>query len=143
MLSDHSDSPKDLERALSLAQQAVQANPEEGAILDTVGWIRFKMGDTERALGLIEQALSGSAGNPVIHYHMGVVLDASGRQEEAREQLEKALEGGESFPGRERGGGDAEGGFVSCDGGRVTLTLTLSLEGEGNQGAGGFLPAQE
>ncbi len=102
ILSDHSDSSEDLKRALSLAQEAVRLNPEEAALLDTLGWIHFKMGETERAFGLIERAVSQGSGNPVLHYHMGVVLDAAGRREEAREQLEKALDGEESFPGREQ-----------------------------------------
>ncbi|MGB5896244.1 MAG: tetratricopeptide repeat protein, partial [Ignavibacteriaceae bacterium] len=74
---------------------------EEPAVLDTLGWIYYQMGDVNPALDLIEKALAGDPENPALNYHMGMVLYKTGRTDEAREKLGRALEGGESFPWRE------------------------------------------
>ncbi|PQP32769.1 hypothetical protein C6A36_02725, partial [Desulfobacteraceae bacterium SEEP-SAG10] len=100
-LSEKPDSDKDLERALTLANRAQELRPGEPAVLDTLGWIYYHLGDLNQAMDFIEKALAGQPESPIFNYHMGVVLYKSGRTIEAGEKLKKALEGDERFSGRE------------------------------------------
>jgi len=89
-----------IERAKSLVEDALKARPNEPALLDTLGWVYFRMGDIQQARNLIEQALSASPEEGVLNYHMGAVLARLGQKEEAREKLEKALAAETDYPGR-------------------------------------------
>ena len=90
----------ELERAKLLVEKAIQQRPHEPALMDTLGWVHFRMGDTRKAHSLIEQALAGSPDDAVLNYHMGAVLKGLGRNHAAREKLEKALAGGTDFLGK-------------------------------------------
>ena len=95
---------EDLGRAKTLAEDAIKMQPNQPALVDTLGWVYFRMGDIGQARGLIEQALAAAPNSDVLNYHMGAVLLKLGQKDEAREKLRKALEGAEDYPGR----GDAE-----------------------------------
>ena len=56
LLSDHSSSSKDLERALKLALNAQKARPEDPSVLDTLGWVYYRQNDAQKALGFIKRA---------------------------------------------------------------------------------------
>ena len=92
------------DRAKTLAEDAIKMQPNEPALIDTLGWVYFRMGDFGQARGLIEQALAAAPNSDVLNHHMGAVLVKLGQKDEAREKLRKALEGAEDYPGR----GDAE-----------------------------------
>jgi tetratricopeptide (TPR) repeat protein len=95
----------DLERALSLAQEAQQAEPESAEIADTVGYVYFKKGLYDPALEQFKYAveLSGRSSNdvqverPEYHYHMGLALKALGRNDEAAPAFERALKLDDKF----------------------------------------------
>jgi tetratricopeptide (TPR) repeat protein len=95
----------DLERALSLAQEAQQAEPEKAEIADTVGYVYFKKGLFDPALEQFKYAveLSGRSGDdvqierPEYHYHMGLALKSLGRNDEAAPAFERALALDEKF----------------------------------------------
>jgi tetratricopeptide (TPR) repeat protein len=104
LLSETSTKKEDLARAKALAEDAIKMQPQEPALVDTLGWVYFRMGDTAQARGLLEQALAAAPDADVLNYHMGAVLLKLGQKDEAREKLRKALEGNGDYPGR----GDAE-----------------------------------
>lgn len=95
----------DLERALSLAQEAQQAEPENAEIADTVGYVYFKKGLYDPALEQFKYAveLSGRSDNdgqierPEYHYHMGLALKSLGRNDEAAPAFERALKLDDKF----------------------------------------------
>jgi len=101
LLSDDPGSDKDLEKALILAKRAYALRSKEPAVLDTLGWIYYQMGDMNQALDLLEKALTTNPENPVFNYHTGMVLYKKGQTDEAREKLAKATEGSDWFYGRE------------------------------------------
>jgi len=68
--------------------------------LDTVGWVRLKMGHVEEALRLIKQAVAKAPDLPILNYHLGAALYQSGRNVEAKTYLAKALKSTEQFQGR-------------------------------------------
>ena len=73
LLCEQGKSGKDLDRALTLAQKALAAHPDEASTQDTLGWIYYKRGDLNHASDLIEKAYARMANNPVVTYHMGMV----------------------------------------------------------------------
>ncbi len=89
----------DLERALTLAQEAQQAEPESAEVADTLGFVYLKKGLNDPALEQFKYAieLAGRSSNdtvpdrPEYHYHMGLALQALGRGSEAASAFEKAL----------------------------------------------------
>jgi len=101
LLIENSGSAEDFERALTLAKRAHALRGGEPAVLDTLGWIHYQMGDMNQAIDLVEKALTGNPESPVLNYHAGMVLYKSGRGVEAREKLEKATESNDWFVGRE------------------------------------------
>lgn len=80
-----------LEEALRMAQKAVERNPDNGAYLDTMGWIYFKMGEYEKALEYIEKAHSIRRESAEVAEHLGDVYDKLGLKERARQAWEEAL----------------------------------------------------
>jgi len=100
LLSESSDQKTDLDRALELSQKALKQRPGDPAILDTIGWVYYRLGDFSKAQGLIEQALAGAPDSAILNYHMGMALYKTDRIDEARENLEKALAGDDEFYGR-------------------------------------------
>lgn len=89
----------DLERALSLAQEAQQAEAESPEVADTLGYVYLKKGLFDPALQQFKYALelAQRASNdaiverPEYHYHMGLALQALGRGSEAASAFERAL----------------------------------------------------
>ncbi len=77
--------------AYRLIRRALELSPDEPAILDSMGWVYFRLGRPETALGYLERALSGED-NPEIAAHLGEVLWHLEQSERAREVLHSAWE---------------------------------------------------
>ena len=75
--------------ALELIERALQLRPNDAAIIDSMGWVLFRLGRLERAQISLEQALSLS-NNAEIAAHLGEVLWAMGQQEQALAIMEGA-----------------------------------------------------
>lgn len=60
-----------LDEAMSLAQRAMDLQPGDGYIMDTMGWIFFKKGDTESAIKYLEAAYSAKNDEAIIAEHLG------------------------------------------------------------------------
>ncbi|WDP90896.1 MAG: tetratricopeptide repeat protein [Desulfobacter sp.] len=97
--SELTHDPKKLGKAMEYAQKALALNPGSGVVLDTLGWIQYKLGETEQARNNVAQALEQMPDSPILNYHMGMILDRLGHELEARSHLEKSLASGKNFPG--------------------------------------------
>lgn len=62
---------KNLDEARSLAIRALDLQPGDGYILDTVGWIHFKRGETEDAIRFLEAAVKAKGDEAIIAEHLG------------------------------------------------------------------------
>ena len=71
---------KELERALEFSKKAVEAVPENGPYLDTLGWIYYQMGDYQQAKDYIQHALEQSPGAAEVIEHLGDVYEKLGDQ---------------------------------------------------------------
>ena len=101
LLCERAESGADLDKALSLAQNALKTRPEEPAIQDTVGWVWYKKGDAGKALEMLQRAQGKVPENAEINYHLGMALVKAGRREEAKAHLKISVAGVGDFPGRE------------------------------------------
>ncbi len=47
-----------------MVKRAVAANPQSGAMIDSLGWAHYRLGDYKKAVELLEQAVELEAGDP-------------------------------------------------------------------------------
>ncbi|MCV2888085.1 tetratricopeptide repeat protein [Ruegeria aquimaris] len=80
-----------LDEALDLIQRAVAARPDSGYIVDSLGWVLFRLGRYDEAVGHMERAVELMPVDPVVNDHLGDVLWAVGRVREAEFQWRRAL----------------------------------------------------
>ena len=73
-----------------LIQQAYDLNPDDPAVLDSLGWINFRLGNLDEAERLLRQALERFPDQEVAA-HLGEVLWAKGNQREAKHIWAKFL----------------------------------------------------
>ncbi|MBI1262628.1 MAG: tetratricopeptide repeat protein [Rhizobiales bacterium] len=81
-----------LEEAVSMIERAVQQRPNDGFIIDSLGWARFRLGDYEQAVEYLERAVELEPGDPTINEHLGDAYWHVGRHLEARFQWTHALD---------------------------------------------------
>jgi spermidine synthase len=99
MLADLLYEDGQVDEAVSLAQRALSLAPQNGAVLDSYGWIMFQEGKYAEALKALEKAASLLPGNPVVSYHLGAAYLAAGKHDRGRAHLEKALSISDDFDG--------------------------------------------
>lgn len=80
-----------MDEALGMIKTAADARPDNGAIVDSLGWVLFQMGQYDEAVVHLEQAASLEPVDPVINDHLGDAFWAVGREIEARFQWQRAL----------------------------------------------------
>ena len=78
------------QEALELIEQAYQLDPQDPAILDSLGWVNFRLGRHAEAERLLRQAYERFPDHEV-GAHLGEVLWHNGKQDEARAVWKKAL----------------------------------------------------
>jgi len=80
-----------LDEALDMIERAVAAQPNSGFIVDSLGWVLYRLGRYDEAVVHMERAVELEPIDPVINDHLGDVLWAVGRYTEARFQWKRAL----------------------------------------------------
>lgn len=85
------DRGENLERAFEMIRKAVALEPDSGAIIDSLGWAHYKLGQYEEAKVQLETAVQLSPSSATIIDHLGDVYWKLGRYREAGYQWERAL----------------------------------------------------
>lgn len=80
-----------LDEALEMIQTAVAARPGDGYIIDSLGWVLYRLGRYEEAVQPMERAVELMAVDPIVNDHLGDVYWAVGRKLEAEFQWRRAL----------------------------------------------------
>lgn len=80
-----------LDEALAMIELAVREEPQNGAIVDSLGWALFVLGRVEEAVEPMERAAELEPVDPVVNDHLGDVYWTVGRILEARFQWNRAL----------------------------------------------------
>lgn len=84
------DKDMDLDEAERLVRRALELRPDNGAYVDSLGWILFKRGELERAVEQLERAESLMP-DAVIAEHLGDVYGKLARRKDAAEAYRRAL----------------------------------------------------
>ncbi len=100
LLVDYKRDPQNLQKAFELSRNFEKDVPHP-LFLDTLGWVRFKMGQQEEGVRLMKDAVAKSPEVPMLNYHLGMAFYQSGNTAEARAYLSKALKSAEAFQGRQ------------------------------------------
>jgi tetratricopeptide (TPR) repeat protein len=85
------DRGEHLEDAKRMLDEAVRQKPDDGAIVDSVGWAYYRLGQYEKALEYLEKAIELTPEDSAINDHLGDVYWRVGRRAEARFQWQRAL----------------------------------------------------
>ncbi|HLS19626.1 MAG TPA: tetratricopeptide repeat protein, partial [Paracoccaceae bacterium] len=80
-----------LDEAERMIRTAVEQRPDDGYIVDSLGWVLFRFGEFGKAAEQLERAVELLPVDPVINDHYGDVLWMIGRRTEARFQWKRAL----------------------------------------------------
>ncbi len=80
-----------LEEALEMIRAAVIAEPQNGAIVDSLGWVYFRLGRHQEAVVQLERAAALEPVDSEINDHLGDAYWAVGRELEARFQWHRAM----------------------------------------------------
>jgi len=88
LLADHN---LKLDEAEILIQKAVDQEPDNGAYVDSMGWVYYRLGRLEEARKALERAVVLTGGDPVVCEHLGDVYKQLQLIDLAREQYKKSL----------------------------------------------------
>jgi tetratricopeptide (TPR) repeat protein len=88
------DRGENLERGLKMIEKAVELRPDDGYIVDSLGWAHYRLGDYSSAVRYLEKAIELVPEDPTINDHLGDAYWRSGRPSEARFQWRRALQFG-------------------------------------------------
>ena len=82
-------------RARSMLELALARAPEAGHIIDSLGWVHYRLGEYGLATRLLEEAASYLPSDSVVNDHLGDAYWRTGRKREARVQWRRALAAGD------------------------------------------------
>lgn len=86
-LADRTDR---LQEALEYIEKALALAPDEPAVVDSLGWVHYRLGNLKLAEQHLRRAYALSRGDAEVTAHLGEVLWQQGKRKEARALWEKA-----------------------------------------------------
>jgi tetratricopeptide (TPR) repeat protein len=87
----YADMGHHLNEAREMIQRAAERRPNDGAIVDSLGWVMYRQGDTREAVTTLEKAVELEPEDSTINGHLGDAYWAAGRKVEAQYQWRRAL----------------------------------------------------
>ena len=85
------DRGEQLDEAEALIRRAIDLRPNDGYIIDSLGWVYFRTGRYPQAVQTLEEAIVLRPDDAVINDHLGDAYWVVGREREARFQWQHAL----------------------------------------------------
>jgi len=80
-----------LEESLQMIKKAVDLEPSNGAYLDSLGWVYFKLNRNDEAEAYLKKASDRVRKDPTVHDHLGDLYYRKGQYEQARVAWELSL----------------------------------------------------
>ncbi|HHO69226.1 MAG TPA: tetratricopeptide repeat protein [Gammaproteobacteria bacterium] len=77
------------DEALLYIQKAMEKTPDDPAVIDSMGWVQFKLGNLDKAREYLQRAWD-MTGDPEIAAHLGEVLWTQGYHQQARKLWDEA-----------------------------------------------------
>ncbi len=92
-----------IQEAKDLLERALEVKPDNGYIIDSYGWVLYRMGSFEQAITQLQKALTLTPDDPLLFEHLGDAYHAVRNESKAREYWSRSLEHPEKEEGlRER-----------------------------------------
>ena len=85
------DRKMNIDLALNLLEKAVELEPSDGYILDSLGWAHYLSNSYEKSVYFLEKAVSFLPNDPTLNDHLGDAYWKSGRYDEAQSQWKRVL----------------------------------------------------
>lgn len=85
------DQGRNMKEGMKLIEKAVQMKPDDGYIVDSLGWAHYKQGNYKDAVRYLERAVEIKPEDPTLNDHLGDAFWQVGREREARFQWSQAL----------------------------------------------------
>jgi len=79
-----------IDESFAMLKKAVELQPRDGYIIDSLGWAYFRLGKYEDAVRELERAVDIKPSDPVLNDHLGDAYWKAGRIDEARFQWNHA-----------------------------------------------------
>jgi tetratricopeptide (TPR) repeat protein len=86
------DMHRNIDRSFEMLREAVSLAPQDGAIVDSLGWAYYRLGRYEEAVRELERAVLLRAGDATINDHLGDAYWRVGRRREAYFKWQQALD---------------------------------------------------
>ncbi|MDF3075372.1 MAG: tetratricopeptide repeat protein [Alphaproteobacteria bacterium] len=80
-----------LREGKEMLERAVRQRPNDGAIVDSLAWAHYRLGEYPRAVELLERAVALVSTDWTVNDHLGDAYWRVGRKQEARFQWQRAL----------------------------------------------------
>jgi putative PEP-CTERM system TPR-repeat lipoprotein len=90
------------EQSIVHARDALSADPNNSATLDTLGWSLVNIGEIQKGLNLLRQSYSLNTSDPNVLYHIAFALNELGRKQEAKQALDDLVSNFENFRSRDK-----------------------------------------
>jgi tetratricopeptide (TPR) repeat protein len=84
------DQGVNLDEGMRMIRRAVEQRPDDGYIIDSLGWAYYRLGNYEEAVKHLERAVELKPQDPTINDHLGDVYWRVGRHQEAKFQWSHA-----------------------------------------------------
>ena len=99
MLVDNYDDKTAYAEALNLVEKI--KNNSNVAVLDTVAWVYYKVGNYAEAVNILKGVVEKTSDVAVFNYHLGMALYKAGDKAAAKKYLTVAVADKNSFPGKD------------------------------------------
>jgi len=81
-----------LNKALQYILKAVELKPEDGYIIDSLGWVYYRLKEYNKAVKWLKRSIELKPDDPNIYDHLGDAYRAIGQNEDALKAYKSALE---------------------------------------------------
>ena len=81
-----------LDEAQQLVLKALEIDPDNGAYLDSLGWVYYQQGKLDQAEGPLVRASERMGDDPTVHDHLGDLYLKLGKTREAIAQWQTSLQ---------------------------------------------------
>lgn len=85
------DQNKNLKQGMEHIRKAVRLRPDDGHIVDSLGWAHYRLGNFKEAVRYLERAVELMPQDPILNDHLGDAYWRVGRRREARFQWSQSL----------------------------------------------------
>jgi tetratricopeptide (TPR) repeat protein len=110
-----------LNEALDMIRKAVDQEPNNGAFLDSLGWVYFRLGKLSEAEEYLKKALDRSGKDPTVNDHLGDVYAKQGNWKLAAQQWEISVKLYHQGPVGDHDAGEVTKVQKKLDGAKVRL----------------------